>query len=425
MKKLSILLAFIITLITLGSSCEADFAALQYNSSSTNPNLQSSIKPTSKWSLWSGKTKMRGANIYQRRVYKNLDGDSFGPGPVGPTYTQKDFNNLAELGANWVQIEHPGLYSEKPPYKLDIGMQTNLDNLLAMAKKANLFVTIGFRTGPGRSEFTFYDENDADWFPKSYRNDNVWKKQTAQTAWADMWKYTANRYKNKQNIVGYNLMIEPNGESRAFKNELWEPGEFYPKHKNNLADWNQMYPKLVTSIRQTDKITPILVGHMAYNSIDWLPYLNNVSDPYIVFIAHQYEPYNYTHDGKKNTKYPGNFSSYGEKINLNKNYLENKLNKAKNTANKNNRPLAIDEYGVYRHKNGADKFLDDSLSLMESKNINHAIWVWDSAERIKNFPNDDQFNFTHGTNKKNHKYISNNLLDIIKKYWAKNTMRPY
>jgi len=43
---------------------------------------------TDKWALWTGPTQLRGANIYQRRVYPELDGpDFYGPGPVGPPYT--------------------------------------------------------------------------------------------------------------------------------------------------------------------------------------------------------------------------------------------------------------------------------------------------------------------------------------------------
>lgn len=30
-----------------------------------------------KWSLWTGQTQLRGANIYQRRVYTALDGPTF------------------------------------------------------------------------------------------------------------------------------------------------------------------------------------------------------------------------------------------------------------------------------------------------------------------------------------------------------------
>ena len=38
-----------------------------------------------KWALWTNGTQLRGANIYQRRVYPELDGPEFmGSGPVGP-----------------------------------------------------------------------------------------------------------------------------------------------------------------------------------------------------------------------------------------------------------------------------------------------------------------------------------------------------
>jgi hypothetical protein len=399
------------------------------NNSTTKPNnntlKQVTTTPTSTWSLWSGGTKLRGANIYQRLVYQDIDNNSFGPGPVGPVYIQKDFDNLSKLGANWVQIEHPGLYNEKPPYKLNIGIQNNLDKLIAMAKKSNMFVTIAFRTGPGRSEFTFFDEDDDDWFPSSYRNDKVWKNKDTQTAWDEMWKYTANRYKNESVIVGYNLMVEPNAETRAFEKEISEPSEFYPKYANTLADWNQMYPNIVKAIRQIDKTTPILIGQMGYSSVSWLPYIKKINDPYIVYSAHQYEPIAYTHDAKSGVKYPDNFKWYGTKINLDKKYLEQIYNKASVVGKNHNRPITIDEFGVYRYQTGADKFINDSINTIEKLGMNHAIWVWDSISQSKNMPENDQFDFTHGPKKRNHEPTNNNLLNTIQKYWTKNSLRPF
>ncbi len=115
-----------------------------------------------RWDLWSTGAKLRGADIYQRRVYPQLDGtDSLGPGPVGPPYTQEDFDRLAAMGANYVNISCPGLFREKPPYRLDPPMQNNLDRLIGMIGKANMFAVISFRTGPGRSEFTFFFDEAA------------------------------------------------------------------------------------------------------------------------------------------------------------------------------------------------------------------------------------------------------------------------
>ena len=49
-----------------------------------------------KWSLWVNGPHLRGANIWQAIVIPELDGPDFkGPGPVGPPYSQEDFNRLA------------------------------------------------------------------------------------------------------------------------------------------------------------------------------------------------------------------------------------------------------------------------------------------------------------------------------------------
>ena len=121
---------------------------------------------TSKWDLWSsGETLLRGANIWQALVIPDLDGPTFkGSGYIGPPFTQEDFDNLAALGANYVTISGPGLYTEEPPFVVDTQAVENLDNLLEMISNGDMFATISFRTGPGRSECSFWcDEDDPDY----------------------------------------------------------------------------------------------------------------------------------------------------------------------------------------------------------------------------------------------------------------------
>ena len=86
-----------------------------------------------------------------------------------------------------------------------------------MIEQANMFAVISFRTGPGRSEFTFVWDEVGDWFDEGYLNDSVWQDQAAQDGWVAMWRYTAERYRSNPIIVGYDLMVEPNS------NEVW-PG---------------------------------------------------------------------------------------------------------------------------------------------------------------------------------------------------------
>ncbi|MBE9569257.1 MAG: hypothetical protein IMF11_01405, partial [Proteobacteria bacterium] len=127
--------------------------------------------------------------------YVELHGEgTLGDGAVGPLFSQEDFNRLAALGANYVNISHPGLFTEIPPYVLDEDIQENLDNLLQMIAAADMFAVITFRTGPGRSEFwaVFGEDTAANpeegWFDPSYYNHAVWTDQAAQAAWAEMWR---------------------------------------------------------------------------------------------------------------------------------------------------------------------------------------------------------------------------------------------
>jgi len=104
---------------------------------------------------------------------------------------------------------------------LDEQVQANLDQMIEMVAQADLFVVITFRTGPGRSDFTFYRDGAGDWFDADLLIENVWTDQDAQDAWVEMWRYTAEHYRDNPVVVGYDLMCEPNSSGVAF--EIYEP----------------------------------------------------------------------------------------------------------------------------------------------------------------------------------------------------------
>ena len=392
-----------------------------------------------KWSLWSGQTQLRGANIYQRRVYPELDGDEFmGDGDFGPPFTQDDFDHLAELGANYVNISHPGLFSETFPYELDVSAQENLDSLLAMAKAADLFVVITFRTGPGRSEFwAFYGEdtgNDPEngWFAPSYYNNRMWNDVDAQDAWVAMWRYTANRYKEDQNVVGYDLMCEPNSndvgslpDGEAL--DIWNPDEFYQLYEGTLYDWNQLYPRIVSAIRDVDLETPIVVGGMSYSEMAWLPYMVQVDDAKVVYAVHQYDPFEFTHqEGALVNTYPGEFDTdYDGNVDVfDRDWIDNLFGTVDDFKQLHHVPVGVNEYGSIRWEPGASEYLDDEMDLMEQRDLNYAIWDWEpSWEPWASEVHD--FNFRFGTNPNNLEDTTDNaLLDVIKSYWQRNSIFP-
>ena len=375
------------------------------------------------WGLWSGGTALRGANIHQRLVYPELDGTEYlGSGPVGPPFTQADFDRLAALGANYVNISHPGLYTETPPYQPDPAVVENLDRLIEMAENADLFVVVSFRTGPGRSEFTFY-YGDEGWFPASYINNSVWDDPGAQAGWAEMWRYTAERYRENPVIAGYDLMVEPNINEVY---DIWEPDEFYARFGDTTSDWNLMYPEIVSAIREVDPTVPILVGAMGYSAVEWLPYLEPMGDPRIVYAVHQYAPYEYTHQGKrKHIPYPGSMDTDwdGTKEEFDRGWIDVLMDTVREYRDVHGVVTAVNEFGVVRWVPGGAAFLTDEMEVLESMGMNHAIWAWHAG--WEPYADNDAFNFLFGPDPSKHvEAPGNELLSAITSFWSKNYVRP-
>ncbi len=223
------------------------------------PLVTKSRSLTGKWGLWLNGPKLRGANIWQRIRVPSLDQEYLGDEYIGPPYSQADFNRLASLGANYVNLSLPGLYTITPPYQVDERAVAHLDQILEQIAQADLFAVISFRSGPGRSDFTFYRDGAGVWYPADLLVETVWSDQAAQDAWVEMWRYTAQRYRNHPNVVGYTLMVEPNADEVAL--DIYDPDEFYPRYANTLYDWNRLYPPIVQAIRSVDAETPILQRH--------------------------------------------------------------------------------------------------------------------------------------------------------------------
>ncbi len=380
-----------------------------------------------KISLWQGETQLRGANIWQRIVVPDLDGPEFlGSYHVGPPYTQADFDRLASLGANYVNISGPGLFTELPPYELDLEVQDHLDRLLEMVHQADMFAVITFRTGPGRSDFTFYSEGAGDWFEPELLREWVWEDAAAQEAWIEMWRYTAERYRGHPVVVGYDLMCEPHP---ADIREIYEPDTFFQDYGGTSADWNQLYPRISSAIREVDPDTPILIGGMGWSSVRWLPYLKPTGDARTVYLVHQYEPQSqYTHQENRHPKhsYPDRFDLDwdGEIDDFNRDWIDSYLGIIDQYKEKWHVPLAVNEYGIVRWVPGGEAFLDDQLALFEERGLNHAIWMWDPAwqpwtEEV------NAMNFRFGQDPGSQvETIPNPLMDLLQDYWSRNDIRP-
>jgi hypothetical protein len=375
--------------------------------------------------LWQDGSHLRGANLWQRIVVPALDGPTFlGDGHVGPPVEQRDFDRLAALGANFVVLSHPGVFTERPPYQLDEAVQENLDRLVDMAYQADLYVVIALRTGPGRSDFTFYRDGAGEWFDRNLLIEDVWTSSAAQDAWVDMWRHVAARYRDHPAVVGYELMVEPNGAHVVYG--IWDPDEFYPRYEGTLADWNLFYPRIVSAVREVDSVMPILVGAMGWSSIDWLAALQTIDDSRIVYTVHQYEPQaQYTHqDPDGSHGYPDwidvDWDGHAEWFD--REWLEERLQKIEMFQEAHGVPVAVTEFGLKRWVPDASTFMTDQMSIFDRLGLNYASWAfYPSWPPIVDM---DDFDVLHGPDPDNHSDTDSALLRAIQEAWCRNEFRP-
>ncbi|NPA31077.1 MAG: glycoside hydrolase family 5 protein [Chloroflexi bacterium] len=385
--------------------------------------------PTDAWALWQPGPWLRGANVYQRRVYPDLDGAwLYGPGPFGPPYTQKDFDALAAQGANWVVLSVMGPYSVTPPYRPDPQALNHLTRLVDMAWQADLFVVIAVRSGPGRSEFSILREGLGDWFGPEYLHEEVWTDPEAQAAWADMWRLLARQFRGHPAVVGYNLMVEPNADDIV---GVDDPRAFYDRYRDTGYDWNTWYPRLVEAIRAEDPDTPVLVSPLGYASVHWLTYLQPTDAAHVVYAVHMYEPYAYTHQAPAPTmdwRYPGPMllDQAFEPVWMDQAALDEDMAALAMFRLRADAPVAITETGVMRWEPGAAEFMRDRLEAAERYGINYAVWMWYPAWEALNRPDGDHaFNFRLGAEPRHLREEPNNpLWQTYRRLWARNTVRP-
>jgi len=121
---------------------------------------------------------------------------------------------------------------------------------------------------------------------------------------------------------------------------------------------------------------------MGYSSIYWLPCLVPENDPNIVYVVHQYEPVQYTHQTPPlKIRYPGEFDIDwdGRRDSFNKRWMDELFGIIDEFKAEQGAPVTVMEFGLMRWEPGAASFMDDEMSLFEQRGINHALWVWDSS----------------------------------------------
>lgn len=373
-----------------------------------------------KMDLWTQGTQLRGANIWQSRNYGVFV--QVGDAPVGPAFNQEDFDALSALGCNVVNISHPGLFDEDG--EPDPDAIENLDHLLDQIQAADMFAVISFRTGPGRNEMTYNRDEVGDWFTAEQLDERVWTDQALQESWADMWRFTAERYAGHPIVAGYTLMVEPNANEvlQDRLNDPWDPEEFHAVLGGSAADWNRWHPALVRAVREVDPDTPILISPDSYGAAEWLGHLEPASARNLVADIHPYMPVPYVFQAP-GSSIPWPMPAWaGENWGIDGadgRWLRERLDAALQDAAL---PVAAMEWGVTRCAPDAANYAADMAAALEDQGLNHAVWAW--------YPKGfsiwgDGIDVRRGPDLDDHQDLDDSeLLRALGRIWAANQVRP-
>ena len=282
----------------------------------------------SKWSFWNGATILRGANIFQQAD----SGD-----PWGPKIIKDDIVKLQEAGANYLNLSVPGIYNVNTK-DLNQNYLLRLTEIINWCEDLKINVVLSYRTGPGRGEGDIIGQGNS--------NRSVFFELPFQTAYADMWKFTASYFLDYTCIVAYDLMVEP--------------------HDCDLGVWRFTAQKCINNIRLVDSTIPIIISPSDWGTADSLDFWTPMQGNNLVYSVHQYEPYDYTHNNLAfDTKYK---------------VLTKKINKILAWKNTYKVPVVVNEFGCKLTRPKCNLFLKKQVELLEQIGVNWAVWNWEVSD---------------------------------------------
>jgi aryl-phospho-beta-D-glucosidase BglC (GH1 family) len=257
----------------------------------------------------------------------------------------------------------PLRYPEEPHAFNEFNWE-KLHRLCAAAHRAGLYVVIDPHTTPGTERPTITVPEDLLWHNARYHDLLV-----------ETWKRLAKEFKGRPEIIGYDLMNEPNTPENP--------------SPDSPADWNGLAKRLVKAIRAEDPDTPIVIEPAEDLNASWWhnssvpgrPKLSkDIGDKRIVFSPHFYDPKQFTYQGTTfstiaypfGLTYPGGTFNWGtasdgtnQKVRLGREWIEVYLRSMVEFAHKAKASIFIGEFSAVRTAPGGDEYIADLIGMFE------------------------------------------------------------
>jgi len=271
---------------------------------------------------------------------------------INPNITEEDFRVLASWNANhirwqllWGQFPHgPADKGDIPAYEawLESALE-QVDSKLSICRELGIKILLDLHTPPGGRA-----QNDS--WPLFYN-------QTFQNTYLSIWEKIVNRYKNETQIMGYDILNEPDDRSLA-------PG---------LLSWRDLAIAAVQRIQAIDTQHPIFIEASPGGGATTLPNFEPLPFDNIIYSFHMYMPYHFVFQGifyNLTKSYPGIIDG----IMWNKEQLRILLQPTVDWQKTHNVSIHIGEFSAVRWApgNSTCNYLSDVIELFEENG-----WNWD------------------------------------------------
>ena len=187
------------------------------------------------------------------------------------------------------------------------------------------------------------------WSTRSAWTD-FWTDKSMQENFIRTWQEVVYRFRNKANIVGYDLLNEP------------MPGSFYLEEVETKY-MRELYERLIAGIRELDKDCLIIIEPSIEGNFGVKTKLTSFDVPNIVFSPHYYNV----------SLLNGPGAIYDRTKDITSKYLSDfeRISKENILA-----PFVIGEYGMRTDRNGYDNYVAHQMIEMENATVGSMYWTY-------------------------------------------------
>lgn len=271
-------------------------------------------------------------------------------GDWGRAINATDFQQIAAQGFQTVRL--PVRFSNHaqttPPFTIDAAFMNRVEQVVDLARASGLRVIL---------DLHHYEDPQG----------NIFTSPAAQAPrLAGMWKQIAERFKDKDQMVWFEILNEPHDQLN---------------HTNLMA----VLKPALDEIRATNPTRPVVWGGEFWSGIGSLDDIPLPDDHRLVVTFHYYDPFDFTHQGAPwITPSPPPFGR-AFPIGTDLADLANNVQLARNFMTRTGRPLFLGEYGAYEGIAVADRatYYKAVRDAFFAANVDGCAWAYTNTMHFR------------------------------------------